>query len=213
MKIKEIKTNGIGTVEGIVIALEEKANKNNSSFINMTVSDGETQVVAKVWNADLETFKFKTGQAVLVELKMEEYKGQKSYIAREITASSADPALFICGAPVKSEEMYNFLYKTAGRCGVYASTVKKILDDNKDHLMFWGAGKAVHHNIRGGLLYHTYRMTKTAAYITSVYNKEPSMLKGCRDINTELLVAGCILHDIGKLWELDTNEFGASITP
>ena len=36
------------------------------------------------------------------------------------------------------------------------------------------------------------------------------MLKGCRDINTELLVAGCILHDIGKLWELDTNEFGAS---
>ena len=71
MKIKEIKTNGIGTVEGIVIALEEKANKNNSSFINMTVSDGETQVVAKVWNADLETFKFKTGQAVLVELKME----------------------------------------------------------------------------------------------------------------------------------------------
>ena len=111
MKIKEIKTNGIGTVEGIVIALEEKANKNNSSFINMTVSDGETQVVAKVWNADLETFKFKTGQAVLVELKMEEYKGQKSYVAREITASSADPALFICGAPVKSEEMYNFLYK------------------------------------------------------------------------------------------------------
>ena len=39
MKIKEIKTNGIGTVEGIVIALEEKANKNNSSFINMNVSD------------------------------------------------------------------------------------------------------------------------------------------------------------------------------
>ena len=174
-----------GLVEGVVIALEEKANKNNSSFINMTVSDGETQVVAKVRNADLETFKFKTGQAVLVELKMEEYKGQKSYVAREITPSSADPALFICGAPVKSEEMYNFLYKTAGRCGVYASTVKKILDDNKDHLMFWGAGKAVHHNIRGGLLYHTYRMTKTAAYITSVYNKEPSMLKGCRDINTE----------------------------
>ena len=84
MKIKEIKTNGIGTVEGIVIALEEKANKNNSSFINMTVSDGETQVVAKVWNADLETFKFKTGQAVLVELKMEEYKGQKRCITSSI---------------------------------------------------------------------------------------------------------------------------------
>ena len=49
----------------------------------------------------------------------------------KLLLSSADPALFICGAPVKSEEMYNFLYKTAGRCGVYASTVKKILDDIK----------------------------------------------------------------------------------
>ena len=111
MKIKEIKTNGIGTVEGIVIALEEKANKNNSSFINMTISDGETQIVAKVWNADLETFKFKTGQAVLVELKMEEIKGPKSYVALQFTESPAYPPVFICGAPEKSHLMKNFVNK------------------------------------------------------------------------------------------------------
>lgn len=210
MKLKEIKPNGIGTVECVIVTIDEKTNRNNGTFLNIGVSDGESQVIAKKWNEKAETFVFKPGQAVLIEVKMEEYKGEPSYIIREITESSADPALFICGAPLKSEYMYNFLYKTAGRCGVYASTVKRILAENKEKLMIWGAGKAIHHNIRGGLLYHTYRMTKMAAYTTSVYNKEPSMLKDCRDINTELLVAGTILHDIGKLCELDTNEFGVS---
>ena len=210
MKLKEIKPNGIGTVECVIVTIEEKTNRNNGTFLNIGVSDGESQVIAKKWNEKVETFMFKPGQAVLIEVKMEEYKGEPSYIIREITESSADPSLFICGAPLKSEYMYNFLYKTAGRCGVYASTVRRILAENKDKLMIWGAGRSIHHNIRGGLLYHTYRMTKMAAYTTSVYNKEPSMLKDCRDINTELLVAGTILHDIGKLCELDTNEFGAS---
>ena len=65
MKIKEIKTNGIGTVEGIVIALEEKANKNNSSFINMTVSDGETQVVARSGTQTLKHLSLKQDRRFL----------------------------------------------------------------------------------------------------------------------------------------------------
>lgn len=123
MKLKEIKPNGIGTVECVIVTIEEKTNRNNGTFLNIGVSDGESQVIAKKWNEKAETFMFKPGQAVLIEVKMEEYKGEPSYIIREITESSADPSLFICGAPLKSEYMYNFLYKTAGRCGVYASTV------------------------------------------------------------------------------------------
>lgn len=59
MKIKEIKTNGIGTVEGIVIALEEKANKNNSSFINMTVSDVKSLAIIEKMDAETGTITFR----------------------------------------------------------------------------------------------------------------------------------------------------------
>lgn len=210
MKFKNLKAGEKGTVECVLMCAEEKRTKNNGVFMNLTVSDGETQAVVKKWNDGLDTFKYQVGQVLLIEISAESYNDALSYIAVSMTESSADPQQFICGAPMKSEDMFNFLFKTAGRCGVYSEIVKNILKDNKEKLLIWGAGHSMHHNIRGGLLYHTYRMTKAAAFLTSVYNKEPSMLHGCRDINTELLVAGTILHDIGKLWELETNQFGAS---
>lgn len=71
--------------------------------------------------------------------------------------------------------------------------------DNKDKLVYYPAAKKVHHAIRGGLLYHTYRMFKNAQSIASVYHTY---------INRELLISGVILHDIGKVRELDSNKLG-----
>ena len=210
MKLKDMKPGTTGTVECIIVSVEERANKNNGVYLNLTVSDGEAQVSAKKWNEKLEGFLFQPGQVILAEMKEEDYKGDTSYVIKNITESSADPLLFIRTAPVKAEDMYNFLLHTAGRCGVFAKVTQRILTDNKDKLLIWSAGKSVHHNLRGGLLYHTYRMTKTAAYVASIYNKEPSICKCNRNINVELLIAGTILHDIGKLYELDTNTFGAA---
>lgn len=207
MKFKDMK-NVTGTVECIIMSVEERSNKNNGIYLTLAVSDGETQVNAKKWNEKLETFPYKPGQVILAEVKAEEYKNEMSYIIKNVTESSADPLQFIPTAPIKAEDMFNFLVRTAEKCGVYADITKRILTDNKEKLLIWSAGKVIHHNVRAGLLYHTYRMTKTAAYLASIYNKEPSMLKNCRNINVELLIAGTILHDIGKLWELDTTEFG-----
>ena len=37
MKIREIKKNETGTVEGIILSLEEKTNKNNGIFVNIMI--------------------------------------------------------------------------------------------------------------------------------------------------------------------------------
>ncbi len=210
MKIKEIEKGATGITEVLILAIQEKTNKNNMPFLDIEISDGDVKVFAKKWNVNAESFQYSIGQVVLMTLKADQYNDNISYIITDITESSTEPEQFIYSAPIKSIDMYNFLYKTAGRCGVYSNTVRKIMEDNKEKLVSWAAGKSIHHNLYGGLLYHTYRMTKTAAYITNVYNKEPAMLKNCRNINTELLVAGTILHDIGKLWELETDQFGAA---
>lgn len=210
MKIKELKNGTIGTVEAVICAAAEKTNKNDGSFVTITFSDGESIATGKKWNTKLTDLKFEVGQAVFLEVKTETYKDSLSYIIRDITESSADPEKFICGAPVETERMYSFLARTAEKCGVYAPVVKKMLSDNKENLLYWGAAHSVHHNIRGGLLYHTYRMVKTAAYVANVYNKDPGMAKGVRVVNTELLVGATIIHDIGKLQELETNTLGDS---
>jgi len=77
---------------------------------------------------------------------------------------------------------------------------QEILEENKDKLLMWGAAKAIHHNFYGGLLYHTLSMVQEA-YVTQKANKR---------LNNELLICGTILHDIGKLRELTTDEIGVS---
>lgn len=211
MKLKELEKGNSGVVECIITKVEEKETKSGGTYVNIAVSDGESQAVAKVWNESAATFQFQEGSVVFATLRAEEYNGNTTYVVKEITESSADPGMFVIAAPVNAEAMYKFLWKVAGKCGVYAKTVQDILKDNKENLIVWGAGHSMHHNIRGGLLYHTYRMVKTVAYIASSYNKEPSMYKTeGKLLNNELLIAGTILHDIGKLWELDTNSLGES---
>lgn len=46
MKFKDMK-NATGTVECIIMSVEERSNKNNGIYLTLAVSDGETQVNAK----------------------------------------------------------------------------------------------------------------------------------------------------------------------
>lgn len=90
MKFKDMK-NATGTVECIIMSVEERSNKNNGIYLTLAVSDGETQVNAKKWNEKLETFPYRPGQVILAEVKAEEYKNEMSYIIKNVTESSADP--------------------------------------------------------------------------------------------------------------------------
>lgn len=74
--------------------------------------------------------------------------------------------------------------------------LKKLLEevffnDHEFHESFVKATAASknHHVGRGGLLYHTISVTKNALNLISNY---PSL-------NRDLLIAGCLLHDIGKV--------------
>ena len=60
------------------------------------------------------------------------------------------------------------------------------------------AAISIHHNLRGGLLYHSYRMVKAADALCGVYT----------NLDRELLLCGTALHDIGKVWEYKTSISG-----
>ena len=78
--------------------------------------------------------------------------------------------------------------------------VTQILINNEEKYKVWSAAKACHHNLRSGLIYHSFRMLKVAERLSEVYD----------GVDSELLCAGCILHDIGKLEELETDEMGTA---
>lgn len=63
------------------------------------------------------------------------------------------------------------------------------------------AARRNHHARRGGLIEHTAQMLKAAAALCGVY----------QDWNADLLTAGIIFHDCGKLWETCPPEEGFGI--
>ena len=75
---------------------------------------------------------------------------------------------------------------------------EEIYEKNKEKLLRWSAAKSMHHNCYGGLLYHSLRMALSAKRICQIYTKA----------NRGLVIIGCLLHDIGKLKELDTDIMG-----
>jgi 3'-5' exoribonuclease len=67
----------------------------------------------------------------------------------------------------------------------------RILAQHGDRLRIWPAAQSVHHAYRGGLLEHVLKIIDSVKFLAASY-----------DADHDLLVAGAILHDIGKLQEL-----------
>ena len=63
--------------------------------------------------------------------------------------------------------------------------------NNKDKFVLYPAATKFHHAYVNGLLYHTYRMLINAEGVCKIYNY----------LDTDLVYAGIVLHDIAKIYE------------
>ena len=79
--------------------------------------------------------------------------------------------------------------------------LNRITTDHKDALREWPAAQQIHHAYRGGLLEHILKMADTGRHLARAY-----------DANEDLVLAGALLHDIGKLQELTSEPGGATYT-
>lgn len=81
-------------------------------------------------------------------------------------------------------------YTTKIRNPILRECSEKILRDYKDALMNKPATPGSHHYYKGGLLYHTYCVTRNAITIASLY---PDL-----QVDMDLIIFGGLMHDIGK---------------
>ena len=88
--------------------------------------------------------------------------------------------------------------------------VKKILTDHGDLFSKMQAAQNMHHSYTGGLLEHVWSMTKVAELMTKHYSSYYSELDP--PLNKGIVIAAIILHDIGKLRELQYHPVEARYT-
>ena len=88
--------------------------------------------------------------------------------------------------------------------------VEKILHDNKVALLRIAAARHNHHAFVAGWLEHTLSVTRTVIYLADKYATYYNDMQP--PLDKSMAVAGAILHDIGKLRELEQRVDGAVYT-
>jgi 3'-5' exoribonuclease len=88
--------------------------------------------------------------------------------------------------------------------------VEKILADNHGELLKIAAARHNHHAFVAGWLEHTLSVTKTAIFLVDKYADYYNEMQP--PLDKSMAVAGAILHDIGKLRELEQRPDGAAYT-
>lgn len=196
----------------LVGAVKEAVDKNGNTFVKITVKDGMTDVTAMMFKADkklLESMGVTEGSVADIQLNISDYNGAKSYKIEKISPTkdtSLSAGDFIKMPPLDIDLMYSEICELVkssandygGKYTPLSQLALKILDDKKQQYMTSSAAVTMHHNIRSGLLYHSYRMVKAADAICGIYSK----------LDRELLLCGTALHDIGKIWEYSTSPLG-----
>lgn len=89
--------------------------------------------------------------------------------------------------------------------------VADILEQNREPLLLLPAAKKNHHAYLSGYLEHVLNVTRTCCHLAEKYAELYNDLDP--PINKDVVVAGAVLHDIGKLRELSNGPAGADYTP
>jgi len=190
-------------VESIFLVQEAtlRAAKNGSRYIQANLCDRTGSVPVRFWDATERDFEpFKQGSYVRIRGRAEQYKNMLQLVAQAaqpVDPNGVDPADFL---PVSKRPLPEMIAEFEALLATFTDPdYKRLLDalfaDQKTREAYYRgpAASAIHHAWSSGLLEHVLSACKTAKHVAE---ERPFL-------NRDLLMAGVILHDIGKIIELD----------
>jgi len=177
--------------------------QSGKKYLNCTLSDGETELNAKQWDFTGETPKENT--VIKVKADVEQYNGNNQLVIqqwRPAEPGESDPSKFIGKCPVPLELMLTELGSqlTFIQNQILSTFVHKIIDTNYEKFTTCPGAMKHHHSYIGGLFEHTLNVTARTLLIA-----QPGS-------NRDLLIAGGLLHDIGKIFEYDWSGCSIQMT-
>ena len=193
-----------GMADGFVVLkkCEEKKAKNGSTYLDLVIGDREGEMSAKMW--DFRGGHFEQDMIVRVRGVIEQYNGKDQFRVSQIRpAKEGDEynlADLVPASEIGGEQLFDMLHRKVEQFENedLKAIVLKIIDEHKEALITFPAALRLHHAMVGGLMYHTMSIVKLAEAVCSIYP----------NVNRELLLAGAILHDTAKTWELETGKTG-----
>jgi 3'-5' exoribonuclease len=176
--------------------------RDGKSYLNIVLADNGGDIEGRKWHdAEKVSSLVERGDFVWVKGKVNLFQNRLQVIAKDIMAldeaeiEKLDHNDFITKSQNDADKMYNELVDIVDKLDdVYIKELlNSVLYDGEvsRRLKLWPAGKTIHHAYQSGLLEHILSCSNLAVSLSAHYK-----------VNQSYVVAGCILHDICKIYEL-----------
>jgi 3'-5' exoribonuclease len=175
----------------------------NGEFLSLMLQDSTGRIAARVFD-DVDRLKgeFEAGEFVKVKARANVYNDRLQLIVENIRrvhpeqdrkeGFREEDCVISSVRPI--DEMWAELQGRVAAVGnpFIKQLVEKIVCANEAKLRVWPAAQTLHHAYRAGFLEHVLQMAAVGEKLADAYRA-----------NWDVLLAGVLLHDIGKLQELD----------
>ena len=200
MKIKEL-TEG-NSIQNMILYCTSKSSAASvkGEYYALTLQDASGSLLGRVWEINEYIDQFEAKDFIKISGTVTSYKGALQINITnldKVDSSAVNIDDFCPKAPRPIEEMWTeFMELVNSVQNEYLSKLLHAFFDNEKIVSRFktnSAAKTVHHAYIGGLLYHSLSVAKICDTLANNY---PT-------INRDLLITVAVLHDIGKIKEID----------
>lgn len=186
----------------LVRSAEQRVGNTGSSYLDLTLADTTGDMNAKVWNTQAPAPGL--GTVLKVRATITEYNGRLQMRVEKYRQSGkeddVDFSQLVPAAPEPPEEMLDQVLKAIESIAnpVLKQLTARLIEKAGERLVYYPAAQRLHHAERSGLLHHMTSMLRVADAILPCYPF----------LDADLVRAGVLLHDLGKLDEMKSDALG-----
>ena len=180
--------------------LQDRSGKEGQPFVELTIADVSGTLTARIFD-DVEALRGKIERGRVHRLRMQVYQFANQIGLKVLDVEKVedyDIRHFVPSSSVDSskleEDLKSFIRKIDNP--QIKTLLKRIFIDDEEFrkkFLLAPAARFYHHNFVGGLAEHTLQIARVAEAISELYDV----------VDRDLLIAGALLHDIGKVYEME----------
>ena len=197
--IKELVDGDRLILQALVGQTSQGTNKSGTPYLNIELRDSSGSLPSKKWEIEDEDKDiFVSGNIVEVMIEIINYNSSlqgKILRAKPLSVDEVDVSRFVKAPPLPKEELVERFNRLVN--SIKDKDCKLILDyfikKFGQKIYDAPAASSVHHEFGSGLLMHSVSLAEHADYFSKYY----------KDINRDLIVTGALIHDFGKMIELE----------
>ncbi len=184
----------------LISSLTRGTTNSGSPYLNLVLQDSSKSIDAKLWDVKPELEKqIEVGKVYNFDIEIIKYKNNlQAKVLRVLPLPQADINMeeFVFKSPVSKDDLKSSIQEGINQINNQniAQIVSSVLNYYANDFYEYPAAAKIHHNFIGGLATHTTGMLKIGLALCEIY---PS-------IDKDYLLAGIIIHDLGKIEELSS---------